>query len=48
LSFHFSLRDIAELLFEPSVAATHETVRRWCDKVGASVELWIKAKGVNP
>ena len=31
-----SLRDIEDLLFERGVVVSFETIRRWCDKFGAS------------
>ena len=34
--FQLSLRDIEELLFERGVVVSYETIRRWCDKFGAS------------
>lgn len=30
------MRDIEELLFERGVVVSYETIRRWCDKFGAS------------
>ena len=43
--FHFqlSLRDIEELLFERGVVASHESIRRWCDKFGAGFAHRVKA-----
>src|SRR6201988_1818130 len=34
--FQLSLRDSEELLFERGVVVSYETIRRWCDKFGAS------------
>ena len=31
-----NLRDIEELPFERGVVVSYETIRRWCDKFGAS------------
>jgi transposase-like protein len=38
-----SLRDIEELLFERGVMVSYETIRRWCDKFGASFAHRVKA-----
>jgi putative transposase len=48
--FHFqlSLRDIEELLFERGVPVSYETIRRWCDKFGASFAHRVKATRRNP
>lgn len=43
--FQLSLRDIEELLFERGVIVSYETIRRWCDKFGASFA--DRAKGVR-
>jgi putative transposase len=43
--FQLSLRDIEELLFERGVVVSYETIRRWCDKFGASFAR--RAKGVR-
>lgn len=43
--FQLSLRDIEELLFERGVVVSYETIRRWCDKFGASFAH--RAKGVR-
>lgn len=34
--FHLGLCDIEELLLERGVVVSYETIRRWCDKFGAS------------
>jgi transposase-like protein len=41
--FQLSLRDIEELLFERGVVVSYKTIRRWCDKFGASFALRAKA-----
>ncbi len=41
--FQLSLRDIEELLFERGVSVSHETIRRWCDKFGATFARRVKA-----
>ncbi len=38
-----SLRDIEELLFERSVTASYETIRRWCEKFGVGFTQRVKA-----
>lgn len=43
--FQLSLRDIEELLFERGVVVSYETIRRWCDKFGASFAQ--RAKGAR-
>ncbi|MDH6153389.1 hypothetical protein OKW46_007379 [Paraburkholderia sp. WSM4179] len=34
--FELSLRDIEELLFERGVVVSHESIRRWTDKIGTA------------
>src|ERR1700737_1531423 len=46
--FQLSLRDIEELLFERGVIVSYETVRRWCDKFGASFAQRVKAARRKP
>ena len=46
--FQLSLRDIEELLFERGVVVSYETVRRWCDKFGASFAHRVKAARRRP
>jgi len=46
--FQSSLRDIEELLFERGVIVGYETVRRWCDKFGASFADRVKAARRKP
>nr|WP_302056715.1 IS6 family transposase [Paraburkholderia sp. CNPSo 3281] len=46
--FHLSLRDVEELLFERGVVVSYETVRRWCDKFGASFAHRVKAVRRKP
>ncbi|MGF6441029.1 transposase-like protein [Paraburkholderia youngii] len=46
--FHLSLRDIGELLFERGVVVSYESVRRWCDKFGASFTHRVKAVRRKP
>ncbi len=41
--FQLSLRDIEELLFERGVSVSHETIRRWCDRFGATFARRVKA-----
>src|SRR5579863_488583 len=41
--FQLSLRDIEELLFERGVTVSYETIRRWCEKFGASFAHRVKA-----
>jgi transposase-like protein len=46
--FQLSLRDIEELLFERGVIVSYETIRRWCDKFGASFAHRVKAARRKP
>ena len=46
--FQLSLRDIEELLFERGIVVSYETIRRWCDKFGASFVLRAKAVRHKP
>jgi putative transposase len=46
--FQLSLRDIKELLFERGVVASYETIRRWCNKVGAGFAHRVKAARRKP
>jgi hypothetical protein len=42
------MRDIEELLFERGVVVSYETIRRWCDKFGASFAHRAKAASRKP
>lgn len=46
--FHLSLRDIEELLFERGMVVSYETIRRWCDKFGASFAHGAKGARRKP
>lgn len=46
--FQLSLRDIEELLFERGIVLSYETIRRWCDKFGASFAHRVKAARRKP
>jgi putative transposase len=46
--FQLSLRDIEELLFERGIVVSYETIRRWCDKFGASFALRVKGARRKP
>src|SRR6201988_4057709 len=46
--FQLSLRDIEELLFERGVVVSYETIRRWCDKFGASFAQGAKGARRKP
>lgn len=46
--FQLSLRDIEELLFERGVVVSYETIRRWCDKFGASFAYGAKRARRKP
>ncbi|MCW5232326.1 IS6 family transposase [Verminephrobacter eiseniae] len=46
--FQLSLRDIEELMFERGVVLSYETIRRWCDKFGASFAHRAKAVRRKP
>lgn len=41
--FQLSLRYVKELRFEQGAVVSYETVRRWCEKSGASFARGIKA-----
>lgn len=43
LRFNLSLCGIEEPLFEGGIVASHEMIRRWCDKIGAGIPLRVKA-----
>jgi transposase-like protein len=40
--------DIEELLFEPGVIVSYESIRRWCDKFGAGFARRVKAVRRKP
>lgn len=46
--FQLSLRDIEELLFEPGVIVSHETIQRWTEKFGSGFALRGKATRRRP
>ncbi|CAB3810750.1 IS6 family transposase ISApr5 [Paraburkholderia fynbosensis] len=46
--FQLSLCDIEELLFEPGVVVSHESIRRWIDKFGADFAQHVKAVRRKP
>lgn len=46
--FQLSLHDIEELLFERGVVVSYETIRRWCDKFGASFAYGAKSVRRKP
>ena len=46
--FQLSLRDIEELLFERGVVVSYETIRRWCDKFGATFVHPVKPARRKP
>lgn len=46
--FRFSLRDIEELLFEPGMMVSYETIHRRCEKFGASFAHRVKAPRRTP
>ncbi len=46
--FQLSLRDVEELLFERGVVVSYETIRRWCDKFGASFAHRAKGERRKP
>ncbi|MGF6674389.1 transposase-like protein [Paraburkholderia sp. WSM4174] len=46
--FQLSLRDIEELLFERGVVVSHESIRRWTDKYGASFAHQVKTARRKP
>jgi putative transposase len=46
--FQLSLRDIEELLFERGVIVSYESIRRRCDKFGASFAHHVKSARRKP
>src|SRR6202171_4938232 len=38
--FHLSFRDVQDLLAERGVVVSHETIRQWCTKFGATKRHW--------
>ena len=46
--FNLSLRDIEELLFEPGLAVTYETICRWCYNFGAGFACRVKTARRKP
>ncbi|AEA66071.1 IS element transposase (plasmid) [Burkholderia gladioli BSR3] len=46
--FQLSLRDIEELLFKRGMIVSYETIRRWCDKFGATFARRVKAARRKP
>ncbi|MBI0330290.1 IS6 family transposase [Burkholderia plantarii] len=48
LRFQLSLRDIEELLFERGVIVSYETIRRRCEKFGATFARRVRAARLRP
>ncbi|MBC8752495.1 DDE-type integrase/transposase/recombinase, partial [Paraburkholderia podalyriae] len=46
--FQLSLRDIEELLFERGAVVSHESIRRWTDKFGASFAHQVRTVRRKP
>jgi putative transposase len=46
--FSLSLRDVELLLAERGVVVSHETVRRWCKKFGASFADGLRRRRPRP
>jgi len=46
--FNLSFRDVEELLLEPGVDVSYETIRRWVDKFGSTYAKPIKCRSEGP
>jgi len=42
--FHLSFRDVQDLLAERGVVVSHETIRQWCTKFGATVAAGLRRR----
>jgi hypothetical protein len=45
--FHLSLRDIEDLLAERGVIVSHEAIRQWCTKFGATFAVGLRRRRVR-
>jgi putative transposase len=42
--FHLSFRDVQDLLAERGIVVTHETIRQWCTKFGATFAAGLRRR----
>src|SRR5438105_15934226 len=42
--FHFSFRDVQDLLAERGIVVSHESIRQWCTKFGASFAAGLRRR----
>jgi transposase-like protein len=45
--FHLSFRDVQDLLAERGVVVSHEAIRQWCTKFGASFAAGLRRRRVR-
>ena len=45
--FHLSFRDVQDLLAERGVVVSHETIRQWCTKFGATFAAGLRRRRVR-
>src|SRR5438445_8152619 len=45
--FHLSFRDVQDLLAECGVVVSHETIRQWCTKFGATFAAGLRLRRVH-
>src|SRR5437870_2392338 len=45
--FHLSLRDVQDLLAERGIIVSHETIRQWCTKFGATFATGLRRQRVR-
>jgi transposase-like protein len=45
--FHLSFRDVQDLLAERGVVVSHETIRQWCTRFGATFAAGLRRRRVR-
>jgi hypothetical protein len=45
--FHLSFRDVQDLLAERGIVVSHETIRQWCTKFGATYAAGLRRRRVR-
>src|SRR5438445_12208412 len=45
--FHLSFRDVQDLLAERGIVVSHESIRQWCTKFGASFAAGLRRRRVR-
>src|SRR5947199_939428 len=45
--FHLSFRDVQDLLAERGIVVSHETIRQWCTKFGATFAAGLRRRRVR-